>query len=414
MKFNYGKIFVIGFGSFGFSLVWIIYNSFVPLFLENKFALPPAAIGFFMTLDNIAALFIQPAVGAYSDRLRTRLGRRLPFVALGAPVAAAAFGLIPLAGVLPLFVACTMTLLFSMALWRTPVVALMSDVTPSPNRSQANGITNFMGGLGGIIGSLGGAALFKLNPAYPFWMGCGLMLAAAVTLLLFVREPRDYGGASEQDPSLVGSLKAIAASREKSTLFMLLAILTGYLAYNAIEAFFTLYAENHLKLAGGDGANLLGQFVVALVVFAIPSGWVGSRLGRRNTILAGYGILAGVLLTVFLLPADQLRVALASSVPGLGTIRVVGALLMVGGAAWALVNVNVLPMMVDMTDNRSIGTYTGIYYISYTLAAIIGPNLNGWIVQLSGNYNLIMLSSAGFFGLALVFMLGVRRGEARK
>lgn len=78
-----------------------------------------------------------------------------------------------------------------------------------------------------------------------------------------------------------------------------------------------------------------------------------------------------------------------------------------------LVNVNVLPMMVDMTDNRSIGTYTGIYYISYTLASILDPNLNGWIVQLSGSYNLIMLSSASFFVLALGFMLGVRRGEAR-
>ena len=113
-----------------------------------------------MTLDNIAALFIQPPVGAWSDRLRTKLGRRLPFILVGAPISAVAFGLIPLAAVLPLFVACTSTLLLSMALWRTPVVALMPDITPSEKRSQANGIINFMGGLGAIIAFMdGGSAL---------------------------------------------------------------------------------------------------------------------------------------------------------------------------------------------------------------------------------------------------------------
>ena len=132
MKFNYGKIFLLGFGFFGTSVIWSVYNAFVPIFLANKFGLSAGMIGFFMTLDNIAALFIQPPVGAWSDRLRTPIGRRMPFILIGAPISALAFGLIPIAAVLPLFVAGTSTLLLSMALWRTPVVALMPDVTPSP------------------------------------------------------------------------------------------------------------------------------------------------------------------------------------------------------------------------------------------------------------------------------------------
>src|SRR4030066_1162230 len=156
MKLNYGKTFLLGFGFFGVSVIWGVYNAFVPLFLANKFGLAPALIGFFMTLDNIAALLIQPPVGAWSDRLRTPIGRRMPFILIGAPVGAIVFGLIPLAAVLPLFVACTTTLLLSMALWRTPVVALMPDITPSPKRSEANGIINFMGGIGAIIAFLGG------------------------------------------------------------------------------------------------------------------------------------------------------------------------------------------------------------------------------------------------------------------
>src|SRR4030067_3382284 len=121
MKFNYGRIFLLGFGFFGVSVIWSVYNAFVPLFLANKFHLEPVLIGFFMTLDNIAALFIQPPVGAWSDRLRTPIGRRMPFILLGAPIGALAFGLIPIASVLPLFVACTPTLLLRTALWRAAV-----------------------------------------------------------------------------------------------------------------------------------------------------------------------------------------------------------------------------------------------------------------------------------------------------
>src|SRR5574338_1537190 len=192
MKFNYGKIFLLGFGFFGVSVIWTIYTAFVPLFLANKFGLAPVFIGFFMTLDNIAAIFIQPPVGAWSDRLRTPIGRRMPFILIGAPVGALAFGLIPLAAVLPLFVACTSTLLLSMAFWRTPVVALMPDITPSPFRSQANGIINLMGGLGSIIATLGGSALYKMNQAYPFWLGSALVILAALLVFAFIREPKEY------------------------------------------------------------------------------------------------------------------------------------------------------------------------------------------------------------------------------
>ena len=74
MRLNYGKTFLLGFGFFGVSVIWGVYNAFVPIFLSEKFHIAPGIIGFFMTLDNIAALFIQPPVGAWSDRIRTPLG----------------------------------------------------------------------------------------------------------------------------------------------------------------------------------------------------------------------------------------------------------------------------------------------------------------------------------------------------
>ncbi len=123
MKFNYGRIFLLGFGFFGVSVLNALYNSYVPNFLQSKFGLSSDIIGIFMALDNIAALFIQPVVGVWSDRVRTSIGRRMPFILIGVPVSAVAFGFIPIASILPFFVASTTSFFLAMAFWRTPVVA---------------------------------------------------------------------------------------------------------------------------------------------------------------------------------------------------------------------------------------------------------------------------------------------------
>jgi len=411
MKFNYGKIFLLGFGFFGVSVIWGVYNAFVPLFLANKFGLAPAFIGFFMTLDNIAALLIQPPVGAWSDRLRTRIGRRMPFILIGAPIGALVFGLIPLASVLPLFVACTTSLLLSMAFWRTPVVALMPDITPSQYRSQANGIINFMGGVGAIISFLGGAALYKIRPDFPFWMGSILVIIAVLLLFIFIREPKVYEE-SEEKPSMIKSLKDILQDTDRSALRLLLAIFFWFVAYNGIEAFFTLYAQKYLGMEEADGARLLGQLSLVFVIFALPAGYIGSRSGRRNTIMAGITILTLCMVSMFLIQPETLTIQL-TKLPVLGAVPVIGLILMCAGAGWALININSLPMVVDMTDAFRLGTFTGLYYLFSTLAAIAGPNINGLIVQFSGSYSAIMITGPFFMAVAILLMAGVRRGEAK-
>ena len=411
MKFSYPKTFLLGFGFFGVSVIWGTYNAFVPLILANKFNLAPAWIGFFMTLDNVAALLIQPPVGAWSDRLRTPLGRRLPFILIGAPVGALVFGLIPLVNALPLFVACTTTLLLSMAFWRTPVIALMPDITPSKYRSQANGIINFMGGVGSIISFLGGAALYEMNKAYPFWLGSALVIIASLMVLIFIREPKEYQTAEKQ-PGILQSVQEVINDPDKSALRMLAAIFFWFVAYNAIEAFFTLYATNHLGVAEADGARLLGQLSLLFVLFALPSGYIGGRFGRRVTIMTGITLMAIAMLVMYFTPVEVLTIQL-TRLPVLGAVPVIGLILMVAGIAWALININSLPMVVDMTTTARLGTYTGLYYLASTLAAITGPNINGWIIQLGGrNYNTIMFVAPIFMLVAWVLISGVKRGEA--
>jgi len=412
MKFNYGKIFLLGFGFFGVSVIWTIYNAFVPLFLANKFGLAPVFIGFFMTLDNIAAIFIQPPVGAWSDRLRTPIGRRMPFILIGAPVGALAFGLIPLAAALPLFVACTSTLLLSMAFWRTPVVALMPDITPSPFRSQANGIINLMGGVGTIIASLAGSSLYEISPSFPFWMGSGLVILAALLVFLFIKEPRQYEE-TEKQPDMFASLRELLEDSDKSGIRILLAIFFWFLAYTGIEAFLTLYATRYVGLTDADAGRLTGHLGLLFVLFALPAGFIGSRLGRRVTISIGI-ILMGALISALFFLSPTALAALLAKLPLLGSVHFISILLMGAGIAWALININSLPMVVDLTTAARLGTFTGLYYLFSTFSAIVGPNLNGLIVTLAGGrYSTIMLTSPFFLLIALILMMGVRKGEAQ-
>jgi len=414
MKLNFGKTFLLGLGFFGVSVIWSVYNAFVPIFLADRFLMAAGFIGFFMTLDNIAALLIQPAVGAWSDRLRTPIGRRMPFILIGAPLAAIAFIMLPISKSLFVFFLAATMLLLSMAIWRTPVVALMPDITPSKYRSQANGIINFMGGLGAIIAFLGGAALYDINPNYPFWLGAGLVAVSAVLVFLFIKEPKEIVESEKETPSLISSVRLILNDPDKSAVRMLLAIFFWFIAYNGIEAFFTLYAKNHLGLTESDGARLLGQLSLLFVLFSLPAGYIGAAVGRRKTIMVGIVVMALCIAAMFFLPIDVLTILL-TTLPAVGKVPVIGVILMVAGISWASINVNSLPMVVDMTVPERVGTYTGLYYMFSTMAAILGPIVYGFIIQFSGGaYSLLMLISPIFMAMALISISGVTRGEAEK
>jgi maltose/moltooligosaccharide transporter len=413
MKFSIGKTFLLGFGFFGVSVIWSVYNAYVPIFLQDRFLLAVGFIGIFMTLDNIAALLIQPAVGAWSDRIHTRLGRRLPFILVGAPIAALAFIMLPLAGSIFAFFLASIALLISMAVWRTPVVALMPDITPSKYRSQANGIINLMGGLGAIIAFIGGAKLYDMNPEYPFLMGAVLVLLAAILVLIFIHEPKIPENTEEEKPGIMSSIKTMLNSPDRSEIRLLSAIFFWFVAYAGIEAFFTLFTKNYLLLPESDGARMLGQLSLLFVIFAFPAGYIGSAVGRKKTIISGVTLMMLGVAAIFFIPRETLA-TLVTTLPLVGPIYSLSFIMMLLGVAWALININSLPMVVDMTDAVHIGTYTGLYYLFSTLAAIIGPILYGGVIQASGgNYNLLMIISPIFLLFALLAMLGVKRGEAQ-
>jgi MFS family permease len=436
MKLDWKKTFMIGFGFLGIMVVWQLYNAFVPIFLQTGhpgftssrevlgFGLNATTTGAIMGIDNLAAIFILPMIGIWSDRIRTRIGRRYPFILTAAPLAAIAFILMPLAagmikpefngniaengGAFSLFMIAAAIVLLAMAILRTPVISLMPDLIPSPLRSKANGVINFMGGVGFIIGAFGLALLFDIKPLYPFLGGALIMILAVLLLFLTTKEPdvddlphpedRELG----EEEQAVGALKGVSVvpKEYRRSLFALLgAIFLLFVAYEGIGTFFTSYAVNELGVSEGFAPTLFGLAGVTFILFTIPAGFIGEKLGRRKTIIIGI-LLFGIdmLLGFFVTTSTQIGIVLAIS-----------------GIGWALINVNTLPMVIDTTDDaRLLGTYTGLYYFASQVGAAFAPLMMGAIIDLfDSNFRTIFLTGPGFFVLGLIAMTLVTRGEAR-
>lgn len=412
MKFNYWRVLLLGFGFMGVSLLWGIYNAYVPVFLQagrpdfsatagvTGFGMSASFTGFIMTLDNIAALFILPFVGAYSDRIWTRWGRRKPFIATGAPIALLGFIAIPLflGQSLLLFMAAIFITLFAMDIFRTPVVSLMPDITPSPKRSQANGMINLMGGIGGVLAFAVGGLLFKVSVGAPFYFGGIAMLLGCGIVLLFIREPNPKTvEPAEGEPGLIGSLKTISKDKDFSTLYFLFAIFFWFLGYNALEVFFTSFAVNELNVDSGQATFLLAYFSLAIIIFAPICGFIGGKTGRKKAI--GVGIIAFAALLTY---GYTITTVLQAKI-----------MLLLCGIAWSFILVNSLPMVVDMAPQDRLGAYTGLYYLSSQSSAIVGPILSGKIIDIfSNNYRTAFLYAAITLIIALLFLLPVKRGEA--
>jgi len=390
-KINWGYTFTVGFGFFGISIIWPLFNSLIPPMLEDL-GLAAGVIGFILTWDNIINMFLQPWVGDKSDRTWTRFGRRKPWIMLGAPMAAFFFILIPV--VRHNFVLIALAILgtnIGMALFRSPTVAYLGDLFPAKQRSKVNGVINLMGGLGGAAALFGGGTLYEMGVPLPFIVGAGVMLFAMAVVILFVREPkpREVEQASqEKSPGLLQNIREVLTDEDRRGVIILSAILLWFVGLDAIEAFFTLYARNVLSISPGAATKILSAFAVALILFAIPSGYIATAIGRKRTILIGLtSMLLSLIAGFFVQDATQLLI-----------------LLTIMGASWALININALPIVYDVGGENRIGTYTGLYYLVSSIAAISGPILAGTLIDFT-NYSMMWVFSAIFILAALFTML---------
>jgi len=401
-RLNYKKTFILGFGFFAISLIWQIYNYYVPLFLHDFLPGELTKINGVMTLDNLLAVTLIPFIGSLSDRTNTRFGRRMPFLLIGMPLSALFFLFVPYFSKLynpnlPLFLIIIGGLLVSMAIYRSPTIALMPDITPHEHQSKANGIINFMGGIGTIFALLVGAILYKMNPNYPFIMTSVLVLFSLFMVFKFIKEPINSSVSAkdaEEPVEMRSTIKAIIENKDKTALFILLGIFFWFVAYHGVVATFSNYCVHFLNIDSADGAFFLSIMSLSFVIMAIPSGYIAAKLKKKNVILIG---IAGMFISFMLL--SLLR-------PSMTIIPFKIAMILVmafAGVSWAFININSYPLVVELAGKTAIGTYTGFYYFSSQIAAILGPLLLGIFIDISG-FKLMFPIAAFSFLIAFFFI----------
>lgn len=415
MKLNYKRTLLVGFAFLSISTFWQMYDSIIPLILQNTFQIGEAATGRVMAIDNILALFMLPLFGHLSDNTHTRLGKRTPYIILGT-IAAVCFMLM-----LPIFdrnknllgfALCLGVTLFAMATYRAPAVSLMPDVTPKPLRSRGNAIINLMGAVGAVIS----LALIKFlvpkegKPDYfpIFAIVAGIMVTAVVVLVLTIRENalvnemEETGGYESTEAELNEELskgKKMPKDILKSLIFMLLCIGFFFVGYNAVTTFFSLFMTNHLGTKGGDFASYLMVATISSVVAYIPSGAIATKLGRKKAIMLGLGVMALCFLSM-------------SFVKTAGMFMI--PFFVIIGFGYACVIVNTFPIIWEMSKGSDIGKYTGFYYTASMTAQIVTPTVAGFLIEkVFKSYAVLFPYALCAMIISFLMLLNVKHGDSK-
>ena len=429
MKLNNKRTVLVGLAFLSICTFWQMYDSVITKILTETFHLNESITGAIMAADNVLALFLLPLFGGLSDKTDTRLGKRTPYILVGTAAAAVLMNFLPVLDnsfaadptgwKSVLFVVVLGLLLVAMGTYRSPAVALMPDVTPKPLRSKANAIINLMGAVGGII-YLGIAAVMYPNSKIEglthvnyqplFIVVSGIMVAAVIILLLTIREPKlaaenaAYEAAHPEENLAKddGSGTQVLPKEVKRSLgFLLVSISLWFIGYNGVTTWFTVYIGEVMGQGLGGASTCLLVATAGAIVSYIPIGQLAGKIGRKRTIQCGIVLLAACFASGYFLTTTFDSINLI--------MFVVFALV---GLAWAAINVNSLPMVVEMCKGSDIGKFTGYYYTFSMSAQVITPIVAGILLRNVGYWTLFPYAAL-FVALSGVTMLFVRHGDSK-
>ena len=428
MKLNNKRTVLVGLAFLSICAFWQMYDNVVPLILTKTFHLNETFSGAIMAADNILALFLLPFFGTLSDRTSTKIGKRTPYILCGTAAAVILLNVLPIidnsyyaapsTGKMAAFVILLALLLFAMGTYRSPAVALMPDVTPKPLRSRANAIINLMGAVGGIIYLAVAAVMYPnskvlgmdhVNYQPLFLVVAGIMTVSIVVLFLTIREPKlaaenqaleaehpewnlaeDDGSGNEVLPSDV----------RRSLSFLLASIALWFIGYNGITTWFTTYVDKVMGQGRGGASTCLLIATGGAIISYIPIGQIAHKVGRRKTIMIGIVLLAACFLSGFFL---------TTAFHSINAIMFIVFALV--GFAWAAINVNSLPMVVEMCRGSDIGKFTGYYYTASMAAQVVTPILAGFLMR-NISYKVLFPYAAFFVAMSFVTMTQVKHGDA--
>ena len=423
MKLNTKRTVLVGFAFLSICAFWQMYDNLIPKILTETFGIGESISGVIMASDNVLALFLLPLFGGLSDKCTSKLGRRRPFILFGTIAAVILMMLLPIltdsyhaqpaAWKVVCFIVGLGMLLISMGTYRSPAVALMPDVTPKPLRSKANAIINLMGAVGGIIYLVITTFLYKTSAdVYVSYLPLfaivgGIMLVALAIVMFCVNEPKlvaeqkKYEEAHPEDTltEVTENGEALPADVKKSLGFLLASISLWFIGYNGVTTWFSVYASEMWSMTLGQANTCLTIATAGAIVSYIPVGNIASRVGRRKTIRFGTLLLSGSFGLAFL------YTMLSNAFSPLLYV-----LFILVGMAWASINVNSLPMVVEMCKGSEVGKFTGLYYTFSMTAQIMTPIVAGWLLE-NVSYKTLFPYAAIFVFVSFITMGLVKHGD---
>ena len=433
MKLNDKRTILVGLAFLSICAFWQMYDNIVPLILTRTFHMNETISGLIMAADNILALFLLPFFGSLSDRTNTKIGKRMPFILFGTGCAMILMNLLPLiensyyaapsAAKTVSFVIVLGLLLIAMGTYRSPAVALMPDVTPKPLRSKGNAIINLMGAVGGILYLAITSVLYsqsrleaieaaggRVNYQPLFMIVSSIMFVSIGILFLTIKEPKltaenqaleaahpEWNLAIEDS----AGHEVLPAPVKRSLGFLLASIALWFIGYNGVTTWFTTYVSEVMGQGLGGASTCLLIATAGAIVSYIPVGQIASKIGRKKTILGGVILLA---------VCFALGYVLTTAYQSINVIMFVVFALV--GLAWAAINVNSLPMVVEMCRDSDIGKFTGYYYTASMAAQVVTPVVAGTLMR-HIDYRVLFPYAAFFVALSGVTMCFVRHGDAK-
>ncbi len=429
MKLNNKRTILVGLAFLSICAFWQMYDSIVPLILTNTFHLNESFSGIIMAADNILALFLLPLFGGLSDKTNTKIGKRMPYILMGTGMAVILMNVLPLLDnsyvvdpnpfKMISFVIVLGLLLVAMGTYRSPAVALMPDVTPKPLRSKGNAIINLMGAIGGLLYLIVAAVMYPnskvqglshVNYQPLFIVVSAFMFVAVAVLFITIKEPKlraENAALEAEHPEWNlaqddGSGNDVLPREVKRSLgFLLASIALWFMGYNGVTTWFTTYVSVVMGQGLGGASTCLLVATGGAIVSYIPIGALASKFGRKHTIMAGVVLLASCFALGYYLTItyDSINIIMF----------VVFALV---GLAWAAINVNSLPMVVEMCRGSDVGKFTGFYYTASMSAQVVTPVVAGTLLHNVG-YKTLFPYAAFFVAMSFVTMLFVKHGDAK-
>ena len=380
-------------GAFGANVVYGFLNLAAGLYLGRYPQVPTWAVGLLAQERSLAGAIVQPIVGAWSDRTRTRIGRRKPFIIGG--VALTAASLLFLAGyppIVPMLIVLSINSFF-LNVAVDPYTALMADLVPVEQRARVGAIQAIFNMLGQVVATLAMLFFWDRSPELAFVIVAVVLVISFAITTVFVHEPPQPAlplvKAERARMDVAGYVRGLLLHREFVKYVFAAALF--WLGTGGVVPYLTRFGVHVLGLTEGESSQLILPALGGTIVGAIAAGYLASRRGKKP-VIAG-GVLAFGLIAI-----------LGSQVETVTQALIVMAFVGIANGFWTAL---AIPLLVDLVPSDRAAEMVGFGSAVWSLAQPIGAVVAGLLIDSLGTYRVSFIGAGVFVLLSFVTLLSV-------